>query len=450
MTTRLAYGNMLAAQLPSGVSPEEWAGLALRFADVHAAFRREVSAGTHGFVELVQQREEHERVRAWAASVRGRYDDVVVLGIGGSALGTSLLQTALLPHAWNELSATQRAGAPRLHVLDNVDPRTIAARLALLSLERTLFLVVSKSGGTAETLAQYLLVRSRVESARLRVNQHLAFVTDPTHGLLRPIAERDTIPAFSIPPNVGGRFSVLTPVGTLAAALVGIDTEALLRGAAAAAVRAAESDLARNFAGVFATLQWRAHRDAGQGIHVMMSYSDALRGLAPWFVQLWAESLGKVDVDGKHSGPTPLAAVGATDQHSQIQLYMEGPRDKTVTFVTERSRDADVTIPVLAGAPEESAYLQGRSFGTLLDTEQRATAAALAQADRPNMTISVERCDAEHVGELLMMLMHATVFAGALYQVNPLGQPGVERGKVLTREGLESGQLPAEPDGPVA
>lgn len=441
MSARLDFGNMLAAQVPSGVSPEEWAGLALRFVDVQAAFRREADAGTHGFVELAQQAAEHARVREWAASVRGRYDDVVVLGIGGSALGATLLQTALLPHAWNERTTAQRAGAPRLHVLDNVDPRTIAARLELVSLPRTLFLVISKSGGTAETLAQYLLVRSEIEKAGLPVSEQLAFVTDPSAGLLRPIAARDAIPAFSIPANVGGRFSVLTPVGTLPAALVGIDTEALLRGAGAAALRAAEPELARNFAGVFATLQWRAHRDAGQGIHVMMPYSDALRGLAPWFVQLWAESLGKFDIEGNHAGPTPLSAVGATDQHSQIQLYMEGPMDKTITFVTERSRETDLAIPALPGAPVESAYLQGKTFGTLLDTEQRATAAALAQAGRPNMTISVERADAENLGELVMLFMHATVFAGALYQVNPLGQPGVERGKVLTREGLESGHL---------
>jgi len=199
MTTRLDFGNMLAAQVPSGATPAEWVEFARRFVDVQAAFQREVSAGTHGFVELAAQRAEHARVLDWAASVRGRYDDVVVLGIGGSALGTTLLQTALLPHAWNELSAEQRAGAPRLHVLDNVDPRTIAARLALVTLDRTLFLVVSKSGGTAETLSQYLLVRSRIEGAGLPVHQHLAFVTDPTQGLLRPVAGRDSIPAFSIP-----------------------------------------------------------------------------------------------------------------------------------------------------------------------------------------------------------------------------------------------------------
>ncbi|MBI1808977.1 MAG: glucose-6-phosphate isomerase, partial [Gemmatimonadetes bacterium] len=223
------------------------------------------------------------------------------------------------------------------------------------------------------------------------------------------------------------------------AALVGIDTTALLAGAREIVQRAASSNLAVNAAGVFALLQWRAHSRHGQGIHVMMPYSDALRDIAPWFAQLWAESLGKIDATGTSVGPTPVAALGATDQHSQIQLYMEGPADKTVTFLAEGARDVDARIPAPPADLAELAYLGGHSLGALLDAERAATAQALARAGRPNQTITLDRVDAQGVGSLLMFLMHATIYAGALYRVNPLDQPGVEAGKVLAKASLAAG-----------
>jgi glucose-6-phosphate isomerase len=199
--------------------------------------------------------------------------------------------------------------------------------------------------------------------------------------------------------------------------------------------RCAVGELKANPAGVFAMLQWRAHAQAGRGIHVMMSYADALRDVAPWFVQLWAESLGKINADGQHTGPTPVAARGATDQHSQLQLYMEGPADKTVTFLVEREHRADLKLSDAALAPVVE-HLRSRTLGELLDAEQRATADALASAGRPSMAIELDVCDAHHVGALMMLLMKATIYAGVLYGVNPLDQPGVELGKRLAREAL--------------
>jgi glucose-6-phosphate isomerase len=200
--------------------------------------------------------------------------------------------------------------------------------------------------------------------------------------------------------------------------------------------RAASDDLSQNPAGAFALLQWRAHQRAGQGIHVLMPYNDALRDVAPWFMQLWAESLGKVDVDGVNVGPTPLASLGATDQHSQLQLYMEGPVDKTVTFLRDRSAPAALRIPAPPASLAELAWLGGHELGELLDAECRATAAALAKAGRPSMTLSVGKVDAHNLGALLMCLMHATVYAGALYRVNALDQPGVELGKRIARAAI--------------
>jgi glucose-6-phosphate isomerase len=436
MAFTLDVTSMTEPVVPAGVRDDDWAGLAERFRAAHHAVSVIASTGVYGYRELERQAAERTRVAAFAAEVAGRYDDIVVLGIGGSSLGAIALRSALLPAAWNARTSAERGGRPRLHVLDNVDPRTIAGVLSIVALPRTLFVVISKSGGTVETLAQYLVVRDRLAREGVDAARHLAFVTDPVKGALRAIANRDGIPVFAVPPNVGGRFSVLSPVGTLPAALCGMDVEALCTGAMVMRDATMGDDLMHNAAGLFATLQWRAHAQAGQGQHVMMPYSDALRDLAPWFVQLWAESLGKVDTDGLHVGPTPIASVGATDQHSQVQLFMEGPADKTVTFLRVETSADDVEIPRLEAGEQALAFLGGHTLGELLDVECRATARALARAGRPSMTMTVGAPDAWHVGGLMMWLMQATTLAGALYRVNPLDQPGVELGKRLANREL--------------
>jgi glucose-6-phosphate isomerase len=404
-------------------------------AEAHADVARRHRTGELGFVDLPDDArlvEQCQAIARWAAGER-RVSDVVVLGIGGSALGPIALRTALCAPGWNMLDDRERAGRPRLHVLDNVDPVTIVALLARLPLPRTLFLVVSKSRGTAETMAQYLVVRERLQRAGLAPAEHFVFVTDPAKGALRPIAQRDGIRTADIPPNVGGRFSVLSPVGILPAALVGIDVAALLRGAGAMARRCAPDVPERNPALAYALLQWLADTRLGKPIHVFMPYSDPLRDFAAWFVQLWAESLGKVvPADGSNVGPTPVAALGATDQHSQVQLFMEGPADKTVTLLSVGEKAVDASIPDAGSEGSDLAYLGGHTLAELLDVERRATAGALAKRGRLNMTIALDRVDAEHVGELIMLLELATAYAGTLYGVNAFDQPGVELGKQFT------------------
>lgn len=430
MTLSIDYTNMFAGQ---GLDERDWAGADESFSRAAASVAREHESGTLGFIDLPDDAALLAQTTDFAVRARGRFDDVVVLGIGGSALGPIALRTALRPPGWNALPAERRGGMPRLHVLDNVDPRTIDALLGTLTLARSLFVVISKSGGTAETMAQYLVVRGRLDAALgARATEHLVLVTDPAKGALRALARTEGIAAVDIPANVGGRFSVLTPVGLLPAALVGIDVAALLRGAASMSKRCRGAELRRNPAGVFATLQWLADTRAGKPIQVLMPYSDALRDFAAWFVQLWAESLGKVRPGGESVGPTPLAALGATDQHSQVQLFMEGPADKTVTFVAVAKPETDVEIPALHADVPELAYLGGHTLGELLDIERRATAGALARRGRPNMTMTLERVDAEHVGELIMLLELATAYAGSLYGVNAFDQPGVELGKQFT------------------
>jgi glucose-6-phosphate isomerase len=449
MPISLDFNNMLSPRLGQGrgVEPESLRALGQRFPEIHADVQRRREAGELGFFDLPYAGEVVDEIERFAEGGGQAFENVVVLGIGGSALGTIALRTALLHPFWNELDEERREFFPRLFVVDNPDPATFAGLLERIDLRRTLFNVVSKSGGTAETMSQLLIVRERLE-AELGdgYRGHLLFSTDPENGVLRRLARDEGIAALSIPPSVGGRFSVLSAVGLLPAALVGIPIRDLLEGARDMDERCRSADLMRNPAALFAALQFLADTEAGAPIQVMMPYSDRLRDVADWFRQLWAESLGKQHArDGREIfvGPTPVKALGATDQHSQVQLYMEGPFDKTITFVIEGSREEDLQIPGVYPDIAELGYLGGHTLGELLRVEKEATEAALAQRGRMNMTLELPAVDARSLGELFMLLQIATVYAGGLYGVDPLDQPGVELGKQLTygimgREGFDA------------
>ncbi|HEU5207919.1 MAG TPA: glucose-6-phosphate isomerase [Longimicrobiales bacterium] len=453
----LDYANMLAPRLGGrGLQPDALDRMAERFRRVHADTEQRRDSGELGFFALPYERTITQEIRTFAEGVGQSFDTIVVLGIGGSALGTTALQQALLKPYWNELSDEQRDYYPRLYVLDNIDPTTIGPLLERLDMRRTLFNVVSKSGSTAETMAQYLIVRDMLrttfEGDPDGERRHLVFTTDPEKGVLRRLADEEGIATLPVPDSVGGRFSVLSAVGLLPAALVGIDIDALLAGAAAMDERCRTDVLRDNPAALFAALQYAAHTEQGAGIHVMMAYGDRLYGFADWFRQLWAESLGKrVNRAGADVfvGPTPVKALGPTDQHSQVQLYMEGPFDKTVTILALEEGGTDLVVPDVHPELDALSYLGGSSLGGLLDAERVATTHALATNGRMNMTLTLPRADAHAVGELLMMLQIATVYGGGFYDVNPLDQPGVELGKQLTyglmgRKGYDA---PDTPDG---
>lgn len=429
---------MLAPAVDGGLDPRRLAGdLAERFRAAHADVERRRQSGEIGFFELPWASETSRAVKDVADSFGQWFENVVVLGIGGSGLGAVTLRDALLGPSWNERDQEGRDWFPRLYVLDNPDPATVGPLLDRLDLRRTLFNVVSKSGSTAETMALYLVIRERLQAlvGADKVRGHFLFTTDPKRGVLRQISEAEGIPALAVPPSVGGRFSVLSPVGLWPAAVTGADVDALLAGAGAMVERCRTDELARNPAGLLATLLHHAAAEAGKPIHVLMPYSDRLRSFALWFQQLWAESLGKaVDRSGRdvHTGATPLPALGAVDQHSQVQLFMEGPRDKVVIFVGVLDPGEPVAIPSLHAGTAELGYLGGHTLAELLDAERRATAEALRQAGRPSMTLEVTRVDAAALGALFMLFQIATVYAGSLFGVDPLDQPGVELGKRLT------------------
>jgi glucose-6-phosphate isomerase len=450
------FCNLMEPRVEGGVSAHRLgADLADRFRAAHASVEASRQAGSLGFLDLPYAAETVDRVVALADGFAQWFEDVVVLGIGGSGLGATALKEALLGPAWNAWSDERRDHFPRLHVVDNPDPHTLRALLDRLDPARTLFNVVSKSGATAETMAQYLVAREWVESAvdAHKARGHFLFTTDPSRGALRQIGEAEEIPMLPVPENVGGRFSVLSPVGLLPAAVCGIDPRELLAGAAAMDDRCRTDELTRNPAGIFATLLHQADTEQARPIHVMMPYADRLRPVALWFQQLWAESLGKaVTLEGESrlTGPTPVAALGATDQHSLLQLLMEGPQDKVVVFVRVDDVEAEVRIPERHPGIGALAYLGGHTLGHLLDVECFATAEALRRAGRPNATVTLARVGARELGELLMLLQLATVYAGALYGVDPLDQPGVELGKqlaygLLGRDGAERPDM-LEPD----
>jgi glucose-6-phosphate isomerase len=377
----------------------------------------------------------------FAAAQAGKYDQLLVVGIGGSALGTIALSTSLLPFRWNELTPEGRQGRPKLYVLDNVDPDETASLLDLLDLKRTLVNVISKSGTTAETMASYLVVRERLEAAvgTEALKDHLVFTTDLDEGTLRTLGGTMGVPMFDLPDGVGGRFSVLSAVGLVPAALLGIDVRALLAGAQDMAQMMVDTKAWDNPACLFAGVHYIEDTVFGRRVCVMMPYSARLRDVSDWYRQLWAESLGKsVDRQGKHVtvGPLPVKALGVTDQHSQLQLYAEGPDDKVITFlgVSEFAESVKIPEPGGRGGTEDEAlgYLAGHTLAELMRAEQKATAWALAQKGRPSLTITLPRADAFSVGSLLYMLQMATAVAGELYDVDAFDQPGVELSKKAT------------------
>ena len=447
------FTNMMAPSLGGrGVEPGEFDGaLADAFRKAHEEVAERGASGEMGFFALPEATESARALQELADSFGQWFENIVVLGIGGSALGTTTLRDALLGPHWNELGEEEREHYPRLFVLDNVDPRTVGGLLDRLDLRRTLFNVVSKSGSTAETMSQYLVVEGRLNEilGEEPSRGHFLFTTDPAAGILRKIANEEGVPALEVPPNVGGRYSVLSAVGLLPAAIVGIDIGEVLEGAREMATRCRTPVLRENPAGILATLLHQADVDQGAPIHVLMPYSDRLRSFAAWFQQLWAESLGKArDREGNlvNRGPTPLPALGATDQHSLLQLLMEGPRDKVVLFLSVGGVRDPVEIPRIRGEYPALSYLGGHTLDELLDTERRATMEALRQQGRPNLSIEIEDLTPRALGALFMLFQIATVYAGALYGVDPLDQPGVELSKRLTygllgREGYDKPTL---------
>ncbi len=398
--------------------------------------RPELKAKEDAFRRLPYESRTIDKVNELVAELRADCDCLVVLGIGGSALGNIALQTALNPFLYN-LDDNQRKG-PCLFVFDNVDPVQFGSFLDYISdrLDRTIFNVISKSGRTAETASQFMTVRKLLidKLGEDALRKHMVATTDAGTGTLRKIADDVNLQSLEVPKDVGGRFSVLSAVGLFSAAMCGINIDSLLAGARDMDDRIKGEDFAENPAAVNAAINYHFYKK-GKRISVMMPYSAALYGLADWYRQLWAESLGKSKgLSGAqvHIGPTPVKALGATDQHSQVQLYREGPNDKLFTFLEVEDFGRSVKIGPSPGTAKELDFLAAKDMGMLLSSEKKATEYALLSDNRPCLSVIFPQVNPYTVGQFIYMYEVTTTFTGALFGINPFDQRAVELGKEAT------------------
>ncbi|KAA0258178.1 glucose-6-phosphate isomerase [Deferribacter autotrophicus] len=380
-----------------------------------------VDKGDIGFPKLVDQA--LDNITAYAKKKLGKFNDLVVVGIGGSSLGLEAIVNALLPHGYNSLTFSERGGFPRIWIADNVDPYKIQWIMKNCQPSDTLVCVISKSGGTVETVSNFNILYKWLSEEVEKPKDHIIVITDPEKGLLRKWSEENEIDTFFVPKNVGGRFSVFSPVGLVPASLLGLEIDKMIEGAKDFIATNLQQALVLSAIYIF-------YIEKGYKINVLMPYTSRLSKFADWYCQLWAESLGKrYDKDGKEIffGTTPLKSVGAIDQHSLLQLFKEGPDDKVFTFIEVLNHDADKKI--VSVMDEEVDYLKGKSLGELLNYELYATELALKNANRPSVKIVTDIIDEYRLGYLMMLFMYVVPIVGLYFNINPFDQPGVEEGK---------------------
>jgi glucose-6-phosphate isomerase len=447
-TIRSDFDNLMAQVIgpEHGITEQELkevAPLATQF--VHA-LKEERAAGKLQFLDLPYDKKTVALILETTDAIKGKFKNLIVVGIGGSALGSIAIHTALNHPFYNILGDKERNGSPRIFVLDNIDPDRFSGLMDIIKPEETLFNFITKSGTTVETMSQFLII-TRLLHDRLGKDykEHIIATTDREKGTLREITRREGFRSFEIPDGVGGRYSVLTPVGLFSAAVSGVDITALLDGAACMDKVCQSGNLWENPALMGAALYFLSHTKKGKNILVMMPYSHALSGVADWFCQLWAESLGKkfsLNQETVHTGSTPVRAIGVVDQHSQLQLYMEGPYDKVIIFCAIERFNRHVPITDKNEIEGELAYLKGHSLNDVMRAEFEGTRLALTEQKRPNCTITLDELSAFTLGQLFYLLELQTAYGGKFYNVNAFDQPGVEAGKmnafaILGKKGFE-------------
>lgn len=435
MKIRLDYNNMMNTSVADGFSDKDFTQ---RADEINAAYQAVVAGrgkNMMGWTELAYNQDEIvEDILETAAKVKKNFEYFVVLGIGGSALGPIAAFQAICHLHYNDLPKRKRKG-PKFYVEDNVDPERMEALFDVIDVEKTMFNVITKSGSTSETMTQYLIINDILkQKLGDKAKEHIIATTSKTAGNLIKIAQKESYKTFYIPDGVGGRFSELCPVGLLPAAVVGIDIKALLAGARFMDEECNSSNIKKNPALLAGVLQYLA-MEKGKNISVMMPYADGLKFIADWYCQLWGESLGKnKNLDGTPcaKGQTPVKALGVTDQHSQVQLYAEGPADKVITFIGVDRYRSEVAIPNGCEEFPNVNFLCGHTMNELIDAERRATEYAITKAGKMNHTIMLPELNEFTLGQLLMLFMLKTAYCGALMNIDTFNQPGVEEGKNAT------------------
>ena len=439
MTLHYTPNYLFEDQLNGGLTKEQISAHQDKLDAAFAKVQQEKAAGTLGFAKLPYATDQLAEIQAMADGIAAKFASVVVIGIGGPDLGTRAVHRALNHQYFNQ-SEQVRHGRPQLFFVgDTTDPIVLHELLDVVDLHKTAVVMVSKSGNTLEQMASFIVLRDHLIQVvgADQARQQIFTITDPEKGTLREITNAEGYANLCVPTDVGGRFAVLSPVGLFPLAIVGVDIAALLHGASD--MDKADTGSESSAPAQFAFHQFLAYTVQKRPITVMFPYSYAMREIGLWFRQLWAESLGKkMSLDGEvvHTGPTPIAAVGPTDQHSQVQLYMEGPQDKIMTFVRVTETKRDITLPEAFPEKEGVAYMKGLSMQHILLAEESATAKALAQEGRPSTELTLDSLDAYNIGQLLYFFELATAYAGYLWNVDAYDQPGVELGKTLMYQAL--------------
>lgn len=438
MKLKFDFNNMMTKYVgEKGISEEEISALAEKIEKAEKAMEEKRKIGKMDWRDLPYNQDDVvEDIISYAESVKGKFDAFVVLGIGGSALGPLAVQQAINHPYYNELPKEKRNGYPKLYVADNVDPEKLVCLFETIDVTKCLFNCISKSGSTSETMSQFMIIKEMLSEklSKEEAAKHIVCTTDKVNGNLIKIAKEEGYKTFIIPSGVGGRFSELTPVGLLPAAMCGINIKELLKGAAYMDELSKEKDIYKNPAYMYAVLHYIGMKQ-GKNISVVMPYADSLKLISDWYAQLWAESLGKKkDNDGNiiNAGQTPVKALGVTDQHSQVQLYTEGPYDKIVVFIGVEKFKRTITIPKIYGDIPSLGFLGGITQNKLIQTEQISTEYALLKSGKTNLTITLPEVNEFTLGELLYMFEVATGFAGELLDIDAFNQPGVEEGKNAT------------------
>lgn len=418
--------NMFSAKhTGSGATRQELKDLLPKLKNARQTIIDQAESGQQGWLMLPDDTVMRRRIKKMATQ-KAPFETCVVIGIGGSDLGSRALYTALKKQG--SVKQLVFAGA-------TTDPDELHDLLEGLDLRKTLVNVISKSGDTLEPMATFLAVRSALRRVvGQKYADHIVVTTDERHGTLQDMAAREGFATLPVPANIGGRFSVLSDVGLFPLAWAGINIDNILKGAALEREAFLSDSIDKNASALFAGLQYLAYRERNQSIQILMPYAARLAEFGRWYRQLWAESLGKrVDRRGNvvHTGPTPIAAIGPTDQHSQLQLYVEGPNDKTVTFIEVDSFRYSQTVPIEAKDHAALAYLARLSFADLIHAQRQATAQSLRASERPNGTLHLAKISPEHLGALVMFFELAAAVSGELYEINTYDQPGVEAGKKL-------------------
>jgi glucose-6-phosphate isomerase len=362
------------------------------------------------------------QVKDAAARIKSqRIQTVVWIGIGGSGLGPRVIQEAF-----------ETPDTLEFLVMDTIDPAQLSLQLSLLDIRRTFVIIASKSGGTLEPMSIFFLMWEKLQEAhKEKAHEYALAVTDPAKGNLKAFCDTHNIPTLPIPSDVGGRYSIFTPIGLLPLVLLNGDIDRFVHGAKVMDTACQNPNMNDNPAALLAAMQFLLDTKRDCPLRVIMSYSQRLRSLAGWNQQLIAESLGKTET----YNPIPIAALGTQDQHSLLQQWIEGPRKSWHLFIQEEGHPS---LSTAQGVDDSFAYTKGKDFGQLLDACYKGTSGALTEVKRPHCTLSLPHLSEEYLGQLFFLLLAEVVFLGSLYRIDPYGQPGVEIGKKITKSILES------------